>query len=63
MSINVTGAYVYYVIPVLGGIPITQTAVSSFIVMILLCTAFVLLGRNLEKRPGKMQVLVEKAFQ
>ena len=60
MSINVTGAYVYYVIPVLGGIPITQTAVSSFIVMILLCTAFVLLGRNLEKRPGKMQVLVEK---
>lgn len=60
MSIDVTGAYVYFVIPILGGIPISQTTVSSLLVTILLCTAFVLLGRNLEKRPGKMQVLVEK---
>ena len=61
MSIDVTGAYVYFEIPILGGIPISQTAVSSFIVMILLCTAFIMLGKNIEKRPGKMQVLVEKA--
>ena len=61
MSIDVTGAYVYFEIPILGGIPISQTAVSSFIVMILLCTAFIVLGKNIEKRPGKMQVLVEKA--
>ena len=60
MSIDVNGAYVYFVIPIFGGIPISQTTVSSFIVMILLCTAFILLGRNLTKRPGKMQVLVEK---
>lgn len=60
MNIDVTGAYVYFVIPIFGGIPISQTTVSSFIVTILLCTAFVLLGRNLQKRPGKMQVLVEK---
>lgn len=60
MSIDVTGAYVYFVIPILGGIPISQTTVSSFLVTILLCTAFVLLGRNLQKRPGKIQVLVEK---
>lgn len=60
MNIDVTGAYVYFVIPILGGIPITQTAVSSFLVAVLLCTAFVLLGRNLQKRPGKTQVLVEK---
>ncbi|MBQ6934638.1 MAG: F0F1 ATP synthase subunit A [Clostridia bacterium] len=60
MSINVTGAYVYFEIPILGGIPITQTAVSSFIVAVLLCIAFIKLGKNLEKRPGKMQVLVEK---
>ncbi len=60
MSIDVTGAYVYFVIPIFGGIPITQTTVSSFLVTILLCVAFVLLGRKLEKRPGKMQVLVEK---
>lgn len=60
MSIDVTGAYVYFVIPILGGIPITQTTVSSFVVAVILCTAFILLGRNLEKRPGKIQVLVEK---
>lgn len=60
MSIDVTGAYVYFVIPIFGGIPISQTTVSSFIVAVLLCTAFILLGRNLTKRPGKMQVLVEK---
>lgn len=60
MSISVTGAYVYFVIPIFGGIPITQTTVSSFLVTILLCTAFVLLGKKVEKRPGKMQVLVEK---
>ena len=60
MSIDVSGAYVYFVIPILGGIPISQTTVSSFLVTVLLCTAFILLGRNLQKRPGKMQVLVEK---
>ena len=60
MSIDVTGAFVYFVIPIFGGIPISQTTVSSFLVAVLLCTAFVLLGKNLEKRPGKVQVLVEK---
>lgn len=60
MSIDVNGAYVYFVIPIFGGIPISQTTVSSFIVAALLCIAFVLLGRNLTKRPGKLQVLVEK---
>ena len=60
MSIDVTGPFVYFVIPIFGGIPITQTTVSSCIVMILLCTAFIVLGRNPQKRPGKMQVLVEK---
>ncbi len=61
MSIDVTGAYVYFVIPILGGIPISQTTVSSFLVTILLCVAFILLGKKVEKRPGKVQVLVEKA--
>ena len=32
---------------------------SSFVVMVLLCTAGYFLGRNLQKRPGKMQVLTE----
>ena len=60
MNIDVTGPFVYFTIPVFGGIPVTQTMVSSLVVTILLCTAFVLLGKNLQKRPGKMQVLVEK---
>ena len=62
MNVNVTGAFVYFVIPIFGGIPITQTTVSSLIVTIILCTAFVLLGKNLKKRPDGMQVLVEKGF-
>ena len=60
MSIDVTGAYVYFVIPILGGIPISQTVVSSFLVTVILCTLFIVLGKKVEKRPGKMQVLVEK---
>ena len=60
MSIDVTGAYVYFVIPILGGIPISQTTVSSFLVATILCIAFVRLGKNLQKRPTGMQVLVEK---
>lgn len=60
MDVNVTGAYVYGVIPIFGGIPITQTTVSLFLVTVLLCTAFILLGRNLKKRPDGKQVLLEK---
>ena len=60
MSIDVTGAFVYFTIPIFGGIPITQTTVSSTLVAIIIIIASVLLGRNLQKRPGKMQVLVEK---
>ena len=62
MNVSVTGAFVYFVIPIFGGIPITQTTVSSFIVTVILCPAFVLLGKNLKKRPDGMQVLVEKGF-
>lgn len=60
MNVNVTGAYIYFTIPILGGIDITQTTVSSFIVTVLLCIACVRLGKNLKKRPDGKQVLVEK---
>ena len=60
MNVSVDGAFVYFTIPIFGGIPITQTAVSSFIVTALLVIACVLLGRNLQKRPTGAQVLVEK---
>ena len=60
MNVNVTGAFVYFTIPIFGGIPVTQTTVSSFLVAVLLCVASVLLGKNLKKRPDGKQVLVEK---
>lgn len=55
-----TGPKIYFTIPLFGGIPITQTTVSSFVVMVLLCIAGICLGRNLQKRPDRRQVLVEK---
>lgn len=54
------GPKIYCILPLFGGIPITQTAVSSFVVMVCLCVAGILLGRNLQKRPSRRQVLVEK---
>ena len=63
MNVNVTGAYIYFTIPVFGGIHITQTTVSVFLVTVLLMIAGYLLGRNLQKRPGKLQVLTEKGVE
>lgn len=60
MNMRVDGAFIYFTIPVFGGINITQTTVSFLIVTILLCWACVSLGKNLKKRPDGKQVLVEK---
>lgn len=60
MDLNVTGAFIYFTIPIFGGIPITQTTVSSFLVAVFLIVASICLGRNLKKRPDGVQVLVEK---
>lgn len=60
MNVNVTGAYIYFTIPIFGGIDITQTTVSVFLVTLILGLASCFLGRRLTKRPGKLQVLVEK---
>ena len=54
------GPKIYFTIPLFVGIPITQTTVASFVVMVTLCVAGYFLGRNLKKRPGRTQVLVEK---
>lgn len=59
-GVSANGAFVYFTIPIFGGIPITQTTVSSFVVMLVLCILSITLGRDLKKRPGKRQVLVEK---
>ena len=44
----------------IGPVTISQTTITSFIVTVILCVAAVLLGRNLKKRPGGMQVMTEK---
>ena len=63
MNVSVTGAFVYFTIPIFGGIPITQTMVSSFVVTAILIFAFLNLGKNHKKRPDGKQVLVEKGVQ
>ena len=60
MNVNVTGAFIYFTIPIFGGIPVTQTVVSYLIVTILLITACIKLGKNLKTHPDGVQVLVEK---
>ena len=57
---NITGPKIYFTIPIFGGINVTQTMLTCAIVSLILCTAAVLLGRKLKKRPGRAQVLVEK---
>lgn len=59
-NVSVNGAYIYFTIPVFGGINITQTTLSVFLVTLILSLAGWFLGKNLKKRPGKLQVLTEK---
>lgn len=55
------GPKIYFTIPLLGGIDITQTTVSSFVVMVLLCTAAVVLGGNLQRGPVGGRCLLKRA--
>ena len=56
-GIKVEGAKTLFEI---GGIAITQTILSMLVITVLLSVAGYFLGRNLKKRPGKMQVITEK---
>jgi F-type H+-transporting ATPase subunit a len=70
MEIQVTGPKVYFELPF--DLPdiniftmknlITQTTVTLFAVTIILVVAAYLLTRKIEKRPGKIQVLLEKVI-
>ncbi len=60
MQLEINGAKIYFEIPIFGGIPVTQTMVSLLVVTILLLTLTFIASRNIQKRPGKLQVLVEK---
>ena len=60
MNMSVDGAFIYFTIPIFGGINITQTTVSHLIVTIFLCALSIYLGKRLKKRPDGLQVMVEK---
>ena len=60
MELEVNGAFIYFEIPIFGGIPITQTTVSFFLVTVALCLACYFLGKDLKVRPDGKQVMVEK---
>ena len=60
MNISITGPGVYFTIPILGGIRISQTAVALLAVTILLIVGAFIVTRRIEKRTGRLQVVIEK---
>ena len=59
-GIEVSGAKTLYQF---GPVIITETIISLIIVTAILMIAGIILGRNPQKRPGKLQVLTEKGVQ
>lgn len=58
-GIEVSGAKTLFQI---GPVTVTETIVSLIVVTVALAVVGILLGRNLQKRPGKLQVLTEKGI-
>lgn len=60
MEVNITGARIYFEIPILGGIPITETIVNSWIVMLAIIGLCLFLTSDLKVRGvSKRQVIAE----
>ncbi len=61
MNISINGPKIYFRIRFFGSyINITQTTVSILAVTLILIIAAYFLGRNLKKKPGRLQVVTEK---
>lgn len=59
-NISITGAKIYFEIPIFGGIPITETQVNSWIVMAVITALCLILTHNLQIRAvTKRQMAVE----
>lgn len=57
---EITGAKIYAEIPILGGIPITETVVNTWIIMLLITLVCIFLTRNLQVHATtKRQVIAE----
>ncbi len=62
MNVEVRGPKIIFDIPILGGIPITETVVNGWIVIAIISVICFFLGRNLSTRnPSKRQIIAEKA--
>ncbi len=60
MNIEVTGARILYEIPIFGSIPITETVVVTWVIMVLLVGLSIFLTRDLKLRPtSKRQIVAE----
>lgn len=60
MNVNITGARIFFTIPVLGGIPITETIVNTLIVTLVVLGMCWYLTRDLQVRAvSKRQVVAE----
>ncbi len=57
-NISITGAKILFEIPILGGIPITETQVNSWIVILVIALVCIFLTRNLSVRPVTRRQLV-----
>ena len=60
MQLEITGAKIYFEIPILGGIPVTQTMISLIVVTLILISIGFIASRSITKRPGRLQVVTEK---
>ena len=64
MNISVNGPRILFEIPFLGGIPVTETVVNSWIVMAIIAIVCFYLGRNLTiTGVSKRQVIAEKLVE
>ena len=59
-NINITGAKIYFEIPIFGGIPITETQVNSLLVVLVITALCLILTHDLKVRPtSKRQIIAE----
>lgn len=60
MEVSITGARIYFEIPILGGIPITETIINSWLVMLAIIGLCLFLTHDLKVRNvSKRQVVAE----
>ena len=60
MNVDITGARIYFTLPIFGGIPITATIVNSLLVTLIIIGLSIFLTRNLKVRAvSRRQVVAE----